>query len=104
MSTPNACIRCLCKRYNHKLMKLLEETLVQIVNTFEKSEINTVSTLVKQKLTTSRRFVANRYWKNVDGPLPEVTDDTLWFVLIMCMLTTQQRSGTDSPINRLLDE
>lgn len=70
---------------------------------FEVNEVDTVKELVGRKLVSERQFVVHRQRKNVDGALPDIDDDVLWMAHMMCLLTTQQRSGPDSPINVLLD-
>lgn len=47
-------------------------------------------------------FVLDRVRQNVRGHRPPITRTTVWHMLTMCLLTTQQRSGPDSPVNRLL--
>src|SRR5579859_4531891 len=71
---------------------------------FEHHEVEAVRTIVEAKLANKRRFVQERFQRNVAGHLPVIDDDRLWKTLIMCLLTTQQRSGPGSPINQLLDQ
>jgi hypothetical protein len=70
---------------------------------FDSGEIEKVKSIVEHKLNTGRRFVVNRHMKNVDWSPLVVTDDDIWTAHIMCLLTTQQRSGPGSPVNNLLD-
>lgn len=75
---------------------------VKITITFEPQEIETVKRIVADKLTGNRRFVQYRWQNNVAGPAPQVSDEALWQAQMMCLLTTQQRSGPNSSINKLL--
>ncbi len=77
---------------------------MQLSLSFEPSEIETVRTTVAKKLNDGRRLVHYRQQQNVDGLVPTIDDDALWTAHIMCLLTTQQRSGPGSSINRLLDQ
>jgi hypothetical protein len=77
--------------------------MLKLTVEFEAGEIDKVKSIVERKLKVGRRFVLNRHIKNVDGPPPAVTDDDIWTTHMMCLLTTQQRSGPGSPINKLLD-
>ncbi len=64
---------------------------------FHEHEVETIKRIVAYKLASGRRFVQHRLQHNVTGSVPEVNDETLWKAHIMCLLTTQQRSGPDSP-------
>lgn len=70
---------------------------------FDTSEIETVRKLVADKILSGRRAVLHRLNHNVDGPVPQIDDDTIWMTHMMCLLTTQQPSGPGSAINRFLD-
>lgn len=72
--------------------------------TFEPQEIETVRSLVSKKQNEGRRIVQFRWQRNVEGQPPAVDDAAMWMAHIMCLLTTQQRSGPGSSINRLLDQ
>ncbi len=69
---------------------------------FDLREIDAVKTIVVAKLASNRRFVQYRLQHNVHGSVPEIDDDALWMAHMMCLLTTQQRSGPNSPINVFL--
>jgi hypothetical protein len=47
-------------------------------------------------------FVRHRIQKNVVGPKPSFSKDRFWQAMVACLLTTQQRSGPNSPISRLI--
>lgn len=49
------------------------------------------------------QFVRERIADNVEGPAPEFDRERFWFVLLGCLMTTQQRSTTGSPVDRFLD-
>ncbi|MCA0452353.1 MAG: hypothetical protein LCI00_00035 [Chloroflexi bacterium] len=70
---------------------------------FERQEIDTVKDFVAHKLNSNRRFVQSRLQQNVLGSTPIIDDDKLWLAILMCLLTTQQRSGPNSPINLFLE-
>jgi len=53
--------------------------------------------------SANQQFVIERQCDNVNGPPPTFSRDQLWYVLIGCLLTTQQRSTRGSPINRFLE-
>ena len=48
-------------------------------------------------------FVKLRKRRNLDHPRPTITKEKIWMVLVGCLLTTQQRSGPGSPVNRFLN-
>ncbi len=47
-------------------------------------------------------FVKNRISRNVKKSIPEVTKESFWEAMISCLLTTQQRSGPDSPVTNFI--
>src|SRR5437762_1690123 len=67
-----------------------------------KENIEKVRTLINAK--RSDWFVTDRQKHNVDGPAPLFDRDEFWYVLLGCLLTTQQRSTQGSPVNRFLDQ
>ena len=70
---------------------------------FEGDEIEAVRHIVAQKRVSGRRFVMHRIQHNIEGAVPHNDDDSLWMTHMMCLLTTQQRSGPDSAINTFLE-
>ena len=48
------------------------------------------------------RFVNERISLNVTGPAPAWDREQFWFVLLGCLLTSQQRSTTGSPVDPFL--
>jgi len=61
---------------------------------------------VKQfvKENKSRDYVKDRIKNNVEFPPPIINRDIIWEVQFDCLLTTQQRSGSDSQVARLMHE
>src|SRR5438270_8439624 len=47
-------------------------------------------------------FVKSRIATNLRDDKPPVTQGLFWEVMIACLLTTQQRSGPDSPVTRFI--
>ncbi|MBI1956131.1 MAG: hypothetical protein HYS38_07025 [Acidobacteria bacterium] len=47
-------------------------------------------------------FVKNRIERNVSGLPPAFSRERFWYVMMGCLLTTQQRSGPGSPVNSFL--
>jgi len=76
---------------------------VKLSYAFEPRETETVRRAVADKVQSGRRAVGHRLEHNVTGPVPEIDDDTLWMTLMMCLLTTQQRSGPGSALTQFLD-
>lgn len=48
------------------------------------------------------RFVQERARRNLRASKPEVTKADFWMSMVACLLTTQQRSGPQSTVNRFL--
>ena len=49
-------------------------------------------------------FVLRRKNRNIDNPPKRVSRGSFWHAMVTCMLTTQQRSGPDSPVSRFSRE
>ncbi len=47
-------------------------------------------------------YVRERRAENVSGPLPQFDKERFWWVLLGCLLTSQQRSTTGYPVDRFL--
>lgn len=47
-------------------------------------------------------MVAARARRNVQGDRPPLSEERVWYALVTCQLTTQQRSGPDAPISKLM--
>jgi len=68
----------------------------------EQSDIQAVQNIVAQQ--QSRTFVVDRIKRNVNGSLPEISRSGIWQTQMMCLLTSQQRSGPNRPVSNLLCE
>ncbi len=61
------------------------------------SDIKRVNELIK--LQVDKKFVLNRIKKNIDiNYIPPFNNELFWKAMILCILSSQQRSGPDSPI------
>ena len=49
-------------------------------------------------------LVQARMFENVNGPAPSFDKERFWYVLLGCLLTTQQRSTRGMPVPRFLDQ
>ena len=67
---------------------------------FSDEDIQIVRALVASQ--SKRVFVLQRIQRNVDGEMPSINRETAWLTIMMCLLSTQQRSNPSSPISRLL--
>ncbi|TFG75189.1 MAG: hypothetical protein E4H21_09380 [Thermodesulfobacteriales bacterium] len=47
-------------------------------------------------------FVLRRIQRNIKNQSPSISKERLWHVLVLCLLTTQQRSGPDSNVFKFL--
>jgi len=59
---------------------------------------------VRQRLDDRQgdSYVRERIRQNVLGPAPKFDRERFWYVLLGCLLTSQQRSTTGAPVDRLL--
>lgn len=65
----------------------------------EKSDLKKVNELVNSQI--NKKFVLNRIEKNVSTSYVPIFDKNLfWEAMILCLLSTQQRSGPNSPITK----
>ncbi len=53
--------------------------------------------------TAKRSFVLNRIERNVPARRLKITRDKFWFSMLGCLMTTQQRSGPDSPVSQFIN-
>ena len=65
------------------------------------SDANYVRELIADR--KEDQFVCERIADNVEGPTPQFDRERFWYVLLGCLMTTQQRSTTGSPVDRFLD-
>ena len=68
----------------------------------EENDIETVRNIVN--LQINHEIVIERINRNVNGNLPETSQSEIWRAQMMCLLTSQQRSGYNQPVARILDE
>lgn len=62
----------------------------------EQKDIQLVQKIVAEQ--RNRDFFIRRLERNVTGPLPQLGRNEIWRQQMMCLLTSQQRSGPGSPI------
>src|SRR4051794_22534904 len=53
-------------------------------------------------IQSTNAFVRERIKRNVETVRSPITLERFWDVMVACLLSTQQRSGPDSPISRLI--
>jgi thermostable 8-oxoguanine DNA glycosylase len=68
----------------------------------EESDIQAVKSIIEQQ--SDSQIVLERIERNINAPIPEINNSRLWQVQLMCLLTSQQRSGPNSPVSNLLSE
>lgn len=67
----------------------------------EPTDIDKVTAFVKGH--RDNPFVQARIDRNLRADKPAIVQDEVWKVLVGCLLTTQQRSGPNSPVSRFMD-
>lgn len=72
---------------------------------FNDGEITFIKDIVDKGINSGRKFIEYRLAGNVRGTQPPnlIDDNLLWKTMVMCLLTTQQRSGPNSSINQFLN-
>src|SRR5690242_1169476 len=68
--------------------------------TIERKDINRLKDFIDAQ--SKSFFVEVRSCRNLSNAPRHVSHDEFWMSLITCLLTTQQRSGPDSPISRFV--
>ena len=63
-----------------------------------REQVEAVRTLIEQYRDHS--VVQSRVERNVEANHPKVTKDRFWHAMVFCLLTSQQKSGPNSAINR----
>ena len=67
----------------------------------EKQDLQSINEMYERMHTNY--VVQERIARNVNGEhRPEYSKETFWHALVACLLTTQQRSGPNSAVNRLI--
>jgi hypothetical protein len=68
----------------------------------EPSDIQLIQRVVAQQRHS--RVVADRIERNVEDAPLKIDRDKLWQTQVMCLLTSRQRSGPNSPVSSLLNQ
>ena len=66
------------------------------------ADVSSVRSLVQRVMGTS--FFKERHAANVCQPPPVFSRERFWYVVIGCLLTTQQRSTKSSPVDRFMSQ
>lgn len=68
---------------------------------YEDRDIERIKFFLNERSTIS--FVEDRYKRNVSLDfIPQFSQDKFWYILIQCLLSSQQKSGPESPINKFI--
>lgn len=73
---------------------------MEITWSVQRRDVDAVRRLIR--LTKTTTFVRERVRRNVAGNGHRFSREAFWRVMIGCLMTTQQRSGPDSPVARFL--
>jgi hypothetical protein len=73
---------------------------VEIIWKLDQQEITRLQAFVSERQNDA--FVRSRIRKNIEAPPTSVSVDEFWYELVGCLLSSQQRSGANSPISRFL--
>lgn len=74
---------------------------MKLILEIEKRDIEEIQSLYQKQ--SQHKFVQDRIIKNLSHNVSEVSKEDFWGSLIMCLLTTQQRSGEDSLVTKFLN-
>src|SRR5260370_40705276 len=66
------------------------------------ADVSSVRRLVERVMSTT--FFKERRAANVCQPPPAFSRQRFWYVVIGCLLTTQQRSTRNSPVDRFMNQ
>ena len=72
---------------------------MELIWRFTDEDVARVRTVVEAQSESA--FVQLRIRRNVEQPPVSMTLEAFWEEMVNCILTTQQKSGPDAPINRL---
>lgn len=75
---------------------------LKISYSFDPIDIQKISDIVSERKQLGRRLVIERIQRNIEGEPPLISEEELWFAMMMCLLTTQQPSGPNDPVPRFL--
>ncbi len=73
---------------------------MQIVWQIEDNDIQKVKSFYE--IQKNKAFVINRIKRNVNKVLPPFSKELFWEAMISCLITTQQRSGPNSPVTKFI--
>jgi thermostable 8-oxoguanine DNA glycosylase len=68
---------------------------------FEPTDLQSVQLILEQY--RNHPYMLYRQQRNVSGPIPDHSESAMWSALMMCLLTSQQRSSPGTPISRFLE-
>jgi hypothetical protein len=77
-----------------------EELTMKFKWQIESRDIQAIHRIVAEQ--QHRSFVVDRTKRNVNGAVPALDRDEIWQTQIMCLLTSQQRSGPNRPVSNFL--
>jgi N-glycosylase/DNA lyase len=77
-----------------------QRTLMKLLWQIEDGDIQKVRTFYEAQKKNA--FVLNRIERNVKKVLPPFSNGMFWEAMISCLITTQQRSGPDSPVTKFI--
>lgn len=75
---------------------------MKLIWDIEPSDIDAVKRIVAQQANCT--LVIDRCNRNVGGVLPEINQEAIWLTHLMCLLTSQQRSGPNDPVSIFLSK
>ena len=75
---------------------------MRILTKFNPQDIKALQSVVTDN--QEKAFLRSRIIRNVNGALSANSREEFWLTMVMCLLSTQQRSGPTSPISRFLFE
>jgi hypothetical protein len=90
-----------CERSERLALNLLGGFLMNIQWIITPDDVKQIRDFVSKY--SHDPFVKLRERRNITDRKPIITKDNFWQVMVSCLLTTQQRSGPESPIKALLD-
>lgn len=67
---------------------------------FHSHEIETLQAVIEEYQETT--FVSKRISNNVEGSPPDISEGQVWDAHLTALLTSQQRSGPDSPVSQFI--
>lgn len=68
------------------------------------SDEHTLAIRERMELMRDADFVTSRETRNVVGRPPKFSKERFWYALMVCLLTTQQRSTKGTPVNLFVEE